>query len=117
MEQKKSKAKKAEEAQKEVGRYKKKVEDQQKVIESLGKQVAMLDSQVLELNRIMNADLAALTVKYGKYDKEAGGWRLEIGVEDVTTALLKYEVRARKDEERNVYVIGVLPREEKADGD
>ena len=60
--------------------------------------------------------MAAVAKKYGEKVQEDGvtlGYRIKIPVELVSEALKKYEVKSRKDNETQEYVIGVFAKEEK----
>lgn len=97
---------------KELGRYKKKVADQQKLI----KQLQAENQELVELEEItrvsMDCILAAVATQHGKEETEDGeclGWSLRIRVLDMLGMIETYQVQARKDGED--IVIGVCKRE------
>lgn len=101
---------------KELGRYRKKVADQAEVEKRLR---GLLDDAVngtIQTNRAVDAILAQVAITYGEEakDEETGvsiGRRIALPFLQVDDVLGKYEVRARRDDETDQYIIGVVPRE------
>jgi len=101
----------------ELGRYRKKVADQETEIKALKDDLATADKGMDELRQAMDAILAQVGVAAGKEikDEESGellGWRITIPQVPVSATLEKYEVRATLDRRAKEYTIGVLLREE-----
>ena len=97
---------------KEIGRWKKKVSDQQKEIAVLKDEISRMSNGVAELNRLTDALLVVMAKEYGTFNQEAEGWTLSLPVFDIHEVIEKFEVKSRKDENDHCYYIGVLPREE-----
>lgn len=102
--------------ERELGRYRKKVEDQTKENEKLRKVISDALSGNLELQRGLDAILAQTAITYGEdaADPDTGeiiGWRLSLPLFSVSEILKCYEVRARKDEKTGAYIVGVVERE------
>lgn len=101
--------------EKELGRYRKKVADQQKEIFGLRKQLVVTIEGSSEANKAVDAILARVALKYGEKarDEETGeelGWRLSIPLFSVSETLEQYEVRTRRDETTQEYIVGVMER-------
>lgn len=97
---------------KELGRYKKKVADQQKLIKQLQAENQELVDEVKTTKLSMDCILAAVATQHGKEETEDGerlGWSLRIRVLDMLGMFETYQVQARKDGED--IVIGVCKRE------
>lgn len=101
----------------ELGRYRKKVEDQQAQIAGLQRQLedARLGNQ--EVQGLVDAVLTAVAIQCGEEvcrDDEAGaagslGWRLTLPLFSAEDLRGKYEIHAHRDEGN--YVLGVIPRQ------
>lgn len=97
---------------KELGRYKKKVADQQKLIKQLQAENQELVDEVKTTRLSMDCILAAIATQHGREETEDGeilGWSLRIRVLDMLGMFKTYQVQARKDGED--IVIGVCKRE------
>ena len=99
----------------EIGRYQKKVADQQSEIDRLTKELQTADDGAKQVNQLVDAVLAACAVQYGQEivdDMEESstygqkiGWNILLDVSDLD----KYEVKTiRKD---GKYSVGVIERE------
>lgn len=102
--------------EKELGRYRKKVSDQQQEINMLRRRLDEAMDGAVEASRALDAILARAAVKYGERarDEDTGeelGWRLTLPCFSVADTLERYEVRARRDEETREYILGVMERE------
>lgn len=102
--------------EKELGRYRKKVSDQQQEINTLRRRLDEAMEGAMETNRALDAILARAAVKYGERarDEDTGkelGWRLTLPWFSVAGTLERYEVRARRDERAQEYIVGVMERE------
>lgn len=100
----------------ELGRYQKKVKDQTVEIERLRKLLYQADAGNRETQTLMDAILTAVALEHGERatdpdapEKELG-WRLTIPKFSVRDLRQRYELHARKDEEKGVYVLGVMER-------
>ena len=106
--------------EKELGRYRKKVADQEKMVQMLRKNLEAMHAGSTEIQRGVDAILGQTALTYGvsARDEESGdelGYRLEIPMFSVDEVLARYEVRARRDTEKDLYIIGVVPREVQGD--
>lgn len=100
----------------ELGRYQKKVKDQTEEIERLRKLLYQADAGNRETQTLMDAILTAVALEHGERatdpdapEKELG-WRLTIPKFSVRELRQRYELHARKDGEKGVYVLGVMER-------
>ena len=96
----------------ELGRYQKKVGDQQAELQELRKKLEGHETGAAQVNTLVDAVLAAVAVKYGtavQDEGEALGYRLELDDFAVDRLLDAWEVHAQKRD--GVYVVGVMPRE------
>lgn len=105
------------ELEKELGRYRKKVADQNKAIGDLEKRLEGAAAANIEVHKAIDAILAQAAVRYGERvrDDETGeevGWRMVVPVFSVDDTLGQYEVRTRKDEAAGEYIVGVMERRE-----
>lgn len=103
--------------EKELGRYRKKVADQEKVIKGLEERAENAVEANREIHKAVDAILARLAVKYGERvkDEETGeviGFRVSVPAFSVDETLGQYEVRTRKDETAGEYTVGVMERRE-----
>lgn len=103
--------------EKELGRYRKKVEDQQEEIYTLRKNLGAAMNGAAETNKAVDAILARVALKYGNpiEDDDTGeelGWRLSIPMFSVSETLERYEIRTRRDEKTQEYIVGVMERKE-----
>ena len=99
--------------QKDLGRYVKKVQDQQKVIKDIGAELSHYQKGVEDLNKLVNALTIQLALHYGKTITENGedlGQRLAVPIFDIDKLVSEYEVHARRDEKLNQYIVGVVKR-------
>lgn len=104
--------------EKELGRYRKKVADQQKENDALKKRMIQAMEGSAETNRAVDAILAQVALKYGEKarDEETGdelGWRLSLPMFSVDEMMAQYEVRTRRDETTQEYIVGVMERGQK----
>lgn len=113
-----SKQKAQDEARKkELGRWKKKVEDQGRELAKRKKQAEEAASGAMELNNLLSAILAETAIRYGQPEPDPEnpasplGWRLELPMLDVAETLGKYEQHARRDTAKDLYIIGVVKRQ------
>lgn len=102
--------------EKEIGRYQKKVADQTKVEKRLRAALEEAHAGSIQANKAVDAILAQTAITYGEkvFDEETGaeiGRRLTVQMFDIEDVLGKYEVRARRDENADAYVIGVVQRD------
>lgn len=101
---------------KELGRFRKKVDDQARAEKRLRGLLDEAASGTIQMNRAVDAILAQVAITYGEEvkDEETGvslGRRIALPFLRVDDVLGKYEVRARRDAETDRYIIGVVPRE------
>lgn len=78
--------------------------------------ITELSGQNRELSIAVDSIMAAVAKKYGEKVQEDGvtiGYRIKIPVEFVADALKKFEVKSRKDDMTQEYVIGVVAKEAK----
>lgn len=100
----------------ELGRFRKKITDQARELDSLRKQLRQAEAGSWEVQLLMDAVLTVATLRYGERvsdpdtPKEVLGWRLELPCFSARELRKKYELCARKDEEKDVYVLGVVER-------
>lgn len=107
------------ELEKELGRYRKKVADQEKSIRKLAEREENAVKASIEAHMAVDAILARLAVKYGEpvKDEETGeviGFRVSVPVFSVDDTLRQYEVRTRRDAAAGEYTVGVMERKETA---
>lgn len=105
--------------EKELGRYRKKVADQEKVIRKLARMEDNAVKANVEAHKAVDAILAQVAVKYGERarDDETGeeiGYRMVVPAFSVDDTLREFEVRTRKDETAGEYIVGVMERRETA---
>lgn len=106
--------------EKELWRYRKKVADQNKLLQRAKKDLETAEKGTLELNRVVDTLLTQMALTHGTpvQDEESGeklGYRLELPLYSVAELHSRYEVRARVDKEKMMYIIGVAPREGRED--
>ena len=99
----------------ELGRYRKKVMDQGTTIQEQHKALMQADNGNRETQMLVDAVLTAATLACGTAarDQDTGediGWRLALPMFDIKEIREKYEIRARRDEQAQTYVLGVVPR-------
>lgn len=105
----------------ELGRYKKKVEDDGKEIERLRKLLYQANKGNQETQAMVDALLTAVTLLLGEDavdpddESKVLGKRLTIPRFNFAEMRSRYEIHARKDEETNTYIIGVAERLEDQD--
>lgn len=102
--------------EREIGRYRKKIADQEKCIKILEGNLQSTQAGMIEMQMMIDALLSTIVIHHGEksIDAESGkelGWRLAVPIFDVMDARKNYEIHARKDFEQELYVIGVAPRE------
>ena len=100
----------------EVGRYRKKIADQEKRVKMLESDLQSAQTGMIEMQMMIDALLSTVVIHHGEKstDAESGkeiGWRLAVPLFDVAKTRKDYEIHARKDFEQGAYVIGVAPRE------
>lgn len=100
----------------ELGRYRKKVADQAKEEERLRSLLETAQAGSVQMNRVVDAILVQAALTYGEVatDEETGaflGCRLSLPLFLVDDVLGEYEVRARRDETEQKYIVGVVPRQ------
>ena len=101
----------------ELGRYRKKVEDDGKELKRLRELVEMAGAENRITHMAANALLARVALSYGKVEMDpdspgvALGWSLTMPVYDVEETVNRYEVHARQDEATGSFVVGVTERE------
>lgn len=103
--------------QHEIGRYMKKINDQEKVIKGLEDLVDTATAANKEAHRAVDAILAQTSVKYGEQvkDDETGddiGYRLVVPIFSIDDTLGRFEVKARRDVVAGEYIVGVMERRE-----
>lgn len=101
--------------EKELGRYRKKIVDQQKEIDRLMEGIALAESGSMETNMLVDAIMAQTALKYGEpvEDEDTGeriGYRVTLPMFSVSETLKKYEVRTRRNNAAKEYVVGVMLR-------
>lgn len=106
----------------ELGRYRKKVADDEKEIGRLRGLLAQADRGNRDTQAMVDAILTAVTLKCGEDARDPDdeskvlGKRLTLPHFNFLEMRSRYEVHARKDAEANEYIIGVAERQE-AQGD
>lgn len=103
--------------EREIGRYRKKISDQEKHIKILESNLQSTQAGMIEMQMMIDALLSTIVMHHGEksIDAESGkeiGWRLVVPLFDVAETRKDYEIHARKDFEQDTYVIGVAPRRE-----
>lgn len=103
--------------EKELGRYWKKVVDQQKEIRQLREQVDNLMGGLAELSIGMDAFQAQTALKYGTraIDEDTGekiGWNMSLPLYSAVETVEKYEVHTWKKEAEQEYFVGVMERKD-----
>lgn len=99
----------------EIGRYRKKISDQEKKIKMLESDLASAQGGMLEMQMMVDTLLSTITIHHGEKvtDPETGdllGWRLNVPIFDVGQVKKDYEIHASKDFEKGTYTLGVVPR-------
>ena len=105
----------AAELEKLLGKYKKKVSDQQGEIRRMRLTLNEYEKGLDEVNQACDSVLAATAIRYGEpvYDEDNGeflGYRLRLNDEDLR-AVGKYDVRPRADEANQQVIVAVCPKE------
>lgn len=106
----------------ELGRYRKKVTDQAREIGKLREQLKSADAGNQETQALVDALLTAIVLEHGERVTDPDepenvlGGRLTVHRFAVQEIRERYEIHARKDAERDLYVLGVVERLE-ATGD
>lgn len=101
--------------ERELGKWRKKVREEQAELKTLREDAEKADEAARELSETMDAVCTALALRYGaeKFDADAPevhlGWNLELGEIDVAQLRADYEVHARRNGDGG-YTIGVMPR-------
>lgn len=101
----------------ELGRYRKKVEDDAAEIQKLRAQLIQANEGNREINFMVNALLAVVTLKCGEDAVDPDdpgkvlGKRLVLDCFDVMRVWERYEVHARRDDMQQQYIIGVVERD------
>lgn len=86
----------------------------QNVVQRQRERLAEADEAIKVFNNVVDAHYAACAVHFGEKREDCGvlwGYHLEIPAELVTRGLTDYTVKYELDKEREVYVIGVMPKE------
>lgn len=86
----------------------------QNVVQRQRERLAEADEAIKVFNNVVDAYFAACAVHFGEKREDCGvlwGYHLEIPAELVTRGLTDYTVKYKLDKEREVYVIGVMPKE------
>lgn len=102
---------------KELGRWKKRVEDQGRELAKWRQKYEEAAAGAMELNNLLSAILAETAIRYGQPEpdpedpKNPLGWRLEMPRFSVAETMEKYEQHARVDQEKGLYIIGVVKRQ------
>lgn len=99
----------------ELGRYRKKVADQDRELKELRRELEEACAGNRETQDAVDAVLTAVTLAHGVQaeDPDAGeaiGWRLAVPYFDIREMRETYEIHARRDEETASYVLGVASR-------
>lgn len=102
--------------EKEIGRYQKKVADQAKENEKLRQSLKLAHEGNAQTQRAVDALMAQAAITCGEkvMDEETGtelGHSLSLPMFRVDDILARFEVHARRDKEKDLYVVGVVPRE------
>lgn len=103
--------------EKELGKYRKKVTDQDKLLRKLRDELENAHAGAIQLQAASDALATAVALRYGEVvkDDETGeeiGWRLTVPMFSMLEMREKYEIHARRDEAENAYILGVSQREE-----
>lgn len=99
----------------EIGRYRKKVEDQARMIEMLKGRVEDAGAGAVQMMQYADCVCIQTAISYGEREEEDGevvGYRLELPALDLHALLEKYEMRCRMDEIKRTVIIGVMERKE-----
>lgn len=102
----------------EVRYLRKRLSDRTREFLDLREKLCEVDKGSAELNKAMDAILAQTAFRYGERvkDEETGeelGWRLPLPMFSVAETLEQYEVRTRRDETTQEYIVGVMERGQK----
>lgn len=98
----------------QLGKYRKKIDDQQKLVSKLSGEVEQSRSALEEIQSLTDAILANAAIACGEPVEEDGktiGYRLTIPAFSVQETLEKYKIGARKDE-NGAYTLGVMEKKE-----
>lgn len=103
--------------EKELGKYRKKVTDQDKIIRKLSGELERAHAGAIQLQAATDAVLTAAALAHGEavQDEESGksiGWRLRVPLFSIREMRGRYEIHARRDEEEAAYILGVVERKE-----
>ncbi len=105
--------------EKELGRYQKKVADQQKEVMGLRAELELAMEGTKELNTVVDAIMAEITVAHGTVLEE-GVWELVIPLVSIRRNSRDYHVMARVSEDNDSYTLRVIRKEteeqEESDG-
>lgn len=102
----------------EIGRYRKKVDDDAKEIERLKERLEQACKGNQETQAMVDSLLTAVTLQYGEDatdpddERKVLGKRLAIPRFNFLEMRRRYEIHARKDKETDAYILGVVEREE-----
>lgn len=103
----------------EIGRYRKKIGDQQKENKDLKEQLEAFQAGMRELNMATDMILARTAMDHGEEVRDDQtdallGWRLKLN-ERITAALLEeVEVVSRFDKNEKCYIVAAMVKEESA---
>ena len=100
----------------EIGRYRKKVSDQDKILREQNEKLMYADLGNRETQMLVDAVLTAAVLRCGEeaLDPDTGeklGWRLSIPAFSEKDLREKYEIHARRTSENGGYMFGVSLRE------
>ncbi len=103
--------------ERELGRFRKKAEDQNKELRRLKASLEEANTGSQQTQSAMDAILTALALQYGQKVTNPEqpdlvlGFRLHIPACNIPELRNHYEVHARRDHETDGYVVGVVPRQ------
>lgn len=86
----------------------------QNVVQRQRERPAEADEAIKAFSNMVDAHYAACAVQFGEKREDCGvlwGYHLEIPAKLVARGLTDYTVRYELDKEREVYVIGAIPKE------
>lgn len=101
----------------ELGRYQKKVADQARELGALRAELDKANAGNKETQAAVDAVLTAVVLGHGVQVEDPDqpgkvlGWRLVVPHFSVSEMQEKYEIHARRGEEADSYVLGVIPRQ------
>ena len=98
--------------EREVGRYRKKIFDQENRMKVLENNLQSAQTGMIEMQMMIDALLSNIVIHHGEKSTDAKsgeelGWRLSVPLFDVAQTRKDFDIHARKDFEQGTYVIGV----------